>query len=212
MENIVAKQLFLVTALFLGAIANPGSVIAQGNVSAIQSQVLNDMHKTNLTEIEAGLLAQKNGQSAEVRKFGKQLVSDHKDSDQKVMKIARSQHINLAKSIPQDEMHKKEMKQLRSTDKTEFDGQFAQMMLQGHMNAIQKLTDYQNQINAGPVKDLIVQTLPVLRQHEQIATNINERLNPGTRAPASGEQDKDKDKDENNKMNDKGGVDQRQTY
>jgi len=50
--------------------------------------VLRQVHRTNLMEIQAGQLAQRNGSSAKVKQFAARLVRDHQAADKKVMATA----------------------------------------------------------------------------------------------------------------------------
>jgi putative membrane protein len=51
--------------------------------------VLRQVHRTNLMEIQAGQLAQRNGSSAKVKQFAARLVRDHQAADKKVMATAK---------------------------------------------------------------------------------------------------------------------------
>ena len=59
--------------------------------------VLMRIHHTNLLEIRAGKLAQRNGGTAKVKAFGARLVRDHSAADQKVMALAKKLNISVTR-------------------------------------------------------------------------------------------------------------------
>jgi uncharacterized protein (DUF305 family) len=48
---------------------------------------------------------------------------------------------------------------------------FLEMMAQGHQDAIAMLTNREGQLSS-PVRDLVTNLLPTLRQHESMATDL----------------------------------------
>ena len=60
------------------------------------ADVLNKLHASDQKEIEAGKTAEKQGQSKEVRDYGKMLVKDHTTADQKVTSLAKKEKITLS--------------------------------------------------------------------------------------------------------------------
>ena len=57
---------------------------ASSNETSPTATVLNKLHLSNQKEIEMGKVAEKGGQSKDVRNFGKDLVKDHTAADKKV--------------------------------------------------------------------------------------------------------------------------------
>ena len=59
------------------------------NGAISDEMVLQQLHRTNLHEIQLGQLAQRNGSSAKVKQFGARLVRDHQAADKKVLATAK---------------------------------------------------------------------------------------------------------------------------
>src|SRR4051794_38566320 len=64
------------------------------------ADVLTKLHESNLKEIEMGKIAQKNGQSKEVKSYGKMLVKDHTAADSKVKQLAKQENVDLPATPP----------------------------------------------------------------------------------------------------------------
>src|SRR5437868_119679 len=129
MKNRVSMGIVSVLALCSSAIA-----FADTNAK----DILNDLHGTNQMEIHMGQLAQDKGATDDVRNYGKELLSDHGDSDKKVQEAASKLGIAL-KPAQQGVMDKMKMKSLESKTGNEFDRSFAKEMIDDHKKDISKL-------------------------------------------------------------------------
>lgn len=101
------------------------------------SEFLVDQAEINLAEIEIGKLAQQKSTNAEVKKFGKMLVDEHTKSASEVSALAKTKNFTLPTSLTeegQDEYNK-----LNEKSGVDFDKKFADMMIDGHEKAIDKL-------------------------------------------------------------------------
>ncbi|HYV66774.1 MAG TPA: DUF4142 domain-containing protein [Myxococcales bacterium] len=143
------------------------------------SQVLQKLHHINQEEINAGQLAQQKGSSSDVKQFGAMLVQDHTKGDQDVTALASKMNVDLnAMAKMHDEHHaKKEMKQnkmeqLQTMTGKEFDRAFAQMMVNGHREAIEMVKDSRSTVQNQEVKSMLGQLLPTLQKHEDKANDI----------------------------------------
>src|SRR5678810_685468 len=67
---------------------NPDQLMTDARIASI-------LHKVNKAEIDAGKLAEKHGQSADVKDFGRMLVKDHTDADAKLTSLCKTSKIDL---------------------------------------------------------------------------------------------------------------------
>lgn len=147
-----------------------GILLASGTAMAsppATADVLGKLHLSNQKEIEMGKQAQKNGQSKDVKAFGKTLVKDHTAADKKVAALAKKEKIDLAASTPsaKDDMP-------APAAGPDFDGKFGQMMLDDHKKDIGEATDAQNATTDDQLKKLITDILPTLQKHQELAQKI----------------------------------------
>nr|WP_315223817.1 DUF4142 domain-containing protein [uncultured Flavobacterium sp.] len=101
------------------------------------SEFLVDIAEVNLAEIEIGKLAQIKSTNSEVKNFGKMLVDEHTKAATEVSALADAKSITLPVAITED--GKEEYNQLNEKSGTDFDKKFADMMIDGHQKAIDKL-------------------------------------------------------------------------
>ena len=101
------------------------------------SEFLVDIAEVNLAEIEIGKLAQTKSSNPEVKKFGKMLVDKHTKSASEVSALAKAKNFTLPTSLTED--GKEEYKKLDEKSGLDFDKKFADMMIDGHEKAIDKL-------------------------------------------------------------------------
>lgn len=101
------------------------------------SEFLVDIAEVNLAEIEIGKLAQTKSSNPEVKKFGKMLVDEHTKSASEVSALAKAKNFTLPTSLTED--GKEEYKKLDEKSGLDFDKKFADMMIDGHEKAIDKL-------------------------------------------------------------------------
>jgi predicted outer membrane protein len=139
------------------------------------AQVLQRLHPDNQEEVKAGKLAQKKGMSSDVKEFGRMLEQDHSKADQEVKEVAATMRVDLDKLDPEMkqkmEINQRKMEQLEKMSGRDFDRGFAQMMLNGHREAIDMVKSARTDAK-GEMKDLLDKTLPVLQHHEDKAKEI----------------------------------------
>jgi putative membrane protein len=131
------------------------------------ADVLGKLHLSNQKEIEMGKQAQKDGQSKDVKAFGKTLVKDHTAADKKVAALAKKEKIDLAAATPsaKDDMPP-------PAAGPDFDAKFGRMMLADHKKDIGEVTEAQNATADDQLKKLITDILPTLQKHQELAQKI----------------------------------------
>jgi putative membrane protein len=88
----------------------------------------------NFAEVSMGDLAQKNGQSGEVRSYGKMLSTDHAAANQKASDAAKSMGMNPP-SGP-NAKQKADFDKMSKMSGTDFDKMFAKLMVTDHQKDI----------------------------------------------------------------------------
>jgi putative membrane protein len=140
-------------------------------------QVLRKIHHINLEEIQAGQLAQKKGTTRDVKDYGAVLVRDHTKGDQDVKTLAAKMNVDLeamkndARHQEKQQVMQNKMDQLQKLSGKDFDRAFAQMMVNGHREAIEMVKTAR--ADAKPeLKSFLDKLLPVLQKHEDMANDI----------------------------------------
>jgi putative membrane protein len=135
------------------------------------ADVLNKLHHSNMKEVEMGKLAQKNGESKQVRSFGDTLVKDHGAADKKVMALAKDENIELKAEKHED------MDDMAKLTGKEFDAKFAKDMLEDHKKDVQEASDARDKTSDPKLKKLLTELVPTLKKHQSIAQKIVDRQN-----------------------------------
>ena len=155
-----------VAILGLGAVLFAGA--ARGADTPVTADVLNKLHNWNLTEIEAGKLAQDNGHSKATKDYGKMLVTDRASADQQVVALAKEEKIDLSASAPV--VGSKDVADL--TAGSTFDRRFARSMVDDHKKEIAELTAARDHTTDAKLKKLLTDVLPTLQKHETMAEDL----------------------------------------
>jgi putative membrane protein len=107
------------------------------NYTKDDSEFLVDQAEINLSEIEIGKLAQQKSTNPEVKSFGKMLVDEHTKSASEVSALAKAKNYTLPTSLTEDGQD--EYNKLNEKTGLDFDKKFADLMIDGHQKAIDKL-------------------------------------------------------------------------
>jgi len=159
-----ATIIFSMTALLMTSDA-----FAQDKASA---KFLTEAIQGNFAEVAMGELAQKNGQSQDVKSYGQMLVSDHGEANKKAMEAAKSMSVPspAGPSAKQKADHDKMAKMTGAA----FDKAFAQHMVSDHrkdISAYQKAAKKQDAVG-----QYAQNTLPTLQKHFENAQSLQKQV------------------------------------
>jgi putative membrane protein len=131
------------------------------------SDVLTKLHESNQKEIEMGRQAEKNGQSKEVKSFGRMLVSDHTAADKQVQALAKQEKVDLEAAKPAATHEHQDI-----AAGPDFDTKFAQAMLDDHKRDVADARTARDQTQDPKLKGLLTKIVPTLEKHQEMAQKI----------------------------------------
>jgi len=173
----------LVPALvFWGALATLGndkdSPTYSKDISFIKGAAQGDQ-----AEVQLGKLAAEKGQNPQIKELGQRLAQDHSKANQDLMPIAQKCGVTL----PNDQswMEKLETKNLQNKSGADFDKAFAEHAIKDHEKDIDRFQKAQQDCKDPDLKAFIEKTLPVLREHLQMARNAGSAVGVDERTLAS---------------------------
>ena len=159
---------------------NPDQMMTDARIASI-------LHKVNKSEIEAGKLAEMQGQSPEVRDYGRMLTKDHTDADTNLVSIAKKAKIDLdTLNGPDQDMLKndaKKMDQVKMMKGAEFDRAFGTAMYNGHDGVLKMLKDHDKDIKSAELRKFVDDVRPTLEHHKDMADKIQGKA-PGAQGRA----------------------------
>lgn len=151
---------------------NPDQLMTDARIASI-------LHKVNKAEIDAGKLAEKDGQSAEVKDFGAMLIKDHTDADAKLTALCKTGKIDLdTLNGPDKDMLKvndEKMEQVKKMKGAEFDRGFGTAMYNGHDGVLKMLKDHDKDIKTAELRSFVDEIKPALEHHKDLADKIQSR-------------------------------------
>lgn len=162
----------------------------------------------NLKEIRLGEVAQSNSQTTAVQEFGRHMVRDHSKMNERLMKIAADEGLQLPDTntfyiqvtapeekpatallneTPQQKLQDAQLdvQQLVSLTGPDFDRAYADAMVKGHEKAMQKFEDASASIQDKALKKYADKGLKNIRHHYEMAQQLQSEVTSGTNAPAA---------------------------
>jgi putative membrane protein len=167
--KIIIVLQFCVLILTVAALSVAGVAMAQ-DASAAKSSSLSVKDKTfikkaakgGMMEVAMGNLAEQNGQSDDVKSFGKRMVTDHSKANEELKSIAEKKGVKLPTKEPTGKW---------SSDKTYMD-----MMVKDHEK---DLAEFQEEAKTGSdpdVKKFAEDTAKVVQEHLDLAKETQTKL------------------------------------
>jgi putative membrane protein len=138
------------------------------------SQYIVDIASINLAEIELGKLAQTKSTNPEVKKFGKMMVDDHTKLASEVSALAKTKNYTLPTSLTEE--GQEEYNKLNEKTGVDFDKKFADMMVDGHQKAIDKVKKTAEKATDQDVKLWASNNVAGLTAHLEHAKLLKESL------------------------------------
>ena len=164
MTNRLIVRVSLAAVLMCSA----GGAWAQGKTDKASQTFITKAIQGNLAEVSMGQLAQQQGESADVKSFGQQLVTDHSAANQRATSLASQLGVT-----PPSEPSKKQKSDAAKMEKMSgaaFDRAFAQHMVADHKKDIR---DFEKQAKKNDAAGQYAQqTLPTLRKHLETAQSL----------------------------------------
>jgi putative membrane protein len=117
----------------------------------------------NQLEVVLGKMAQTNGGSAGVRRFGEMMVRDHSEGEKELRGLAASKQIILPDTISNDQ--KKEVNDLQKKTGRSFDKAYVKMMVSDHKDDIGEFQKASQKANDRDIKAIAAKMLPILQMH-----------------------------------------------
>ena len=126
----------------------------------------------NLQEVNSGQLAEQRGTRADVRSFGKMMITDHTQAQQNLIQLAKMKGYNLPPEATGGIQADLNLKNAT----TAFDRLYVHNMLADHRNTVQMFANYAVTGKDPDVRLFAQQTLPTLKAHLKEIKAIDGKL------------------------------------
>jgi putative membrane protein len=142
---------------------------------------LHEAAQGSMADIQAGQLAENNGTSEVVRRFGAMMVEQHTNARDKVEALAKRKNVELPKA-PSEEQ-RETLDKLQAADGPRFDQEYVAEMVRAHERTLEML---ESEIASGrdaDTKALAQELLPTAQSHLREAYRLAGKEEQATRLP-----------------------------
>ena len=168
--TLIAGAMLAGSALCLAA---PSQKLAKG-ISDDDKKFVTDAASGGMAEVKLGQYAADNASNAEVKKFGKQMVSDHTKANKQLQGLAKEKGIDVPEMMStEDQALVDKLTMLKGDD---FDKAYVTAMVSDHEKDV---SDFQKEADNGSdpqLKAWAGKTLKVLQMHLQHAQKVDKDL------------------------------------
>lgn len=126
-------------------------------------------------EIKSSELAKQRARSASVKSFAKKMVRDHQEANKKLVAVAHQ----AGSDVPNGQLQQKHadiVADLKKRSGVEFDRAYMNAQVTAHEETIGLFDSYAKQGDSAPLKQFATTTLPQLRQHLDLAKDVQASL------------------------------------
>lgn len=138
------------------------------------SQYLVAAAETDLAEIEIGKLALSKSTDAHVKEFANMLIADHTKALGDLKPFADKRQISLPVSIT--DKGKEHYNELNKKSGKDFNEKFADMMADGHKDAISKMEDASEKASDTEIRTWASNMVPTLKMHLEHAKMLQDQV------------------------------------
>jgi putative membrane protein len=164
--------------------AGSASGAASGKLSRADEKVMKDLAYANISEIEAGKMAQAKSSNEQVKTFAQKMIDDHTKAQQDLQTLAQTKGVTLP-SEP-DAKHKAAAKMMGALSGDKFDKVYLkQGGLNDHRTTHKLLARATEKATDPDLKALISKTAPVVDQHLTMAQDISSAKSTGNMSGSS---------------------------
>jgi putative membrane protein len=146
--------------------SSPAKSPATAALSAKDKSFMKEAAQGGMMEVDMGKMAQQKGKSADVKKFGSTMVSDHTKANNELMAIAKKKGVDLSKE---------KGKTMKLSDAS-FDKEYMNAMVKDHQ---EDLAAFQGEAKNGSdadVKAFASKTSAVIKKHLDMAKAAQAKL------------------------------------
>ncbi|MGO4703059.1 DUF4142 domain-containing protein [Dyella sp. 2RAB6] len=167
------KRSLLLSALATTALALACPAAASASEgSATDQAFLTHAAAAGSAEVALGQLALQKSSAPQTRQLAQHIVADHTKANEQLVALARQKQITIAPEP--DKAARQKLDQLQKLDGDAFDRAYAQDMVNDHQQAIALFSKASTSATDNDVKQFAAQTLPVLKDHLQMARQLRQ--------------------------------------
>ncbi len=150
---------------------------ASTKVSASEEKLIKQLAEANLSEINAGKLAQDKAQSEEVKSFAKKMIDDHSKALDDLKQLAKSKNVALPTEPNKQQMAMEQ--RLRGLSGEKFDRQYMRQSGERAQKQTHQLLKQAEKAGDTDLKNYASKTIAAVEGHQQMAREAERSLKAG---------------------------------
>ena len=171
--------------------AASGAAAGAKQLSEKLQEGLQKLHAANQAEIQSGQLAEQSGSSAQVKAFGKQMVTDHTKNDEHLQTMAKTAGLSLEGKAFEEQQKKAQddMKDVQGKTGAEFDQAYMAAMVKDHQRDskdVKKLSEEARKEKQPQLASFLQSTEQKMQQHLSHAKSVETVAKNEAKAAKSG--------------------------
>lgn len=163
-----------VTALAAAQEDRPKPADPKQKPQQLDKEFMEKANRANLMEIAMGRLAGTKAENAEVKEFGRRMVTDHEAMNTELSDLAARKSIKLPGELTKDQQ--KMIDDMGKTSGKEFDKQFMNHMVSDHEKAVELFRSTSTSAQDPDIKSLAAGALPKLESHLKEAKALRDKV------------------------------------
>lgn len=169
----VAGISLLLAGMLLGQETTPSSKSSQDPAvgTMTDTQFAREAAAGGMAEVELGQLAQQKGSSETVKNFGKKMVEDHSEANDKLKGIASEQKIRFAAGLSRQDQATYD--RLSSLSGDAFDKAYARDMVSDHVKDVAAFKKEAATGKNDAIRKFALETVPTLETHLKMAREMS---------------------------------------
>jgi putative membrane protein len=161
------------TVAMVALVMTCSSVSASRAAEKSEVELLTNIARDGLLEVDLGKLAEKKATNADVKAFARHMVRDHSDANAKLKQAADKDKVELPNDLTPDQKKKEAALAILSGDA--FDKEYISEMCTGHDKAVDAISK-ETHIGSGNAKKWADDTLPTIKEHKKEADQLKAKI------------------------------------
>lgn len=160
---------------------DPGVTTDTGAVNTVSdADFAKEAAQGGMAEVKLGQLAQDKGSSAAVKDFGRKMVDDHSQANDKLKSVAEQENVRLPAGLSKKDQSTYD--KLSKLSGEEFDRAYARDMVKDHQSDIASFKQEAANGRDPGIKSFATETLPTLQDHLKMARDMMKSVSPSNAA------------------------------
>lgn len=152
----------------------PGARIAGEPISPGDSGALKEVAKDSVKEVQLGDMAAERSGSAEIKRFGGRIASDHRQLNQEIFSLGERKGVSIPQRLELSD--RRSLDEFADMQSSEFDESWIKGVIEHHRDVIDKLQRQAREAQDADIRSLASRALPTEQEHLRRAEELQRSI------------------------------------